>query len=176
MAGLYAEYLIHDYHTVLTSNNGVCYTAKWAPREGKHYHWFSKHIVNNETFKRILPDMAPYTRYRKVVSEITRRIRPVEIFMCADKTGKTSFGDIDFYHDATYASRKKYWNAFMATGNEDRNKCSANFKAYIKDMIAPTGTPPAGKDLPEQSIEHLEYVMKSERYQQILEELEYEGI
>ena len=126
----YVKQLILDYYNTLNGTS-ISLAGKWAPREGKHNHWFAKHITTNETFKKVFPHMSPFSRYRKIVSTLNKVIKPVETYMCADSTGCTRFKEIDFEKVPSLAMRK-YRNAFMkCTTDEDRAECSKRFYDYL---------------------------------------------
>ena len=159
---VYVDRIIRDYYTVITSEDDISLAGKWAPREGTHYHWFAKYIASNETFQKIFPDMRPFSRYRKVVSALNRRIRPIETYMCEDQSGSSHFADIDF-EKVPRKALSKYRNALMNTQNQDRIECAQRFEEYTKThedyaiTFRKTG----------KSMERLKSVIKSDRYRPV---------
>ena len=129
---VYVKSLIVDYYNAMHKKT-VTLAGKWAPREGKHYHWFAKLIATNDTFRRVFPDMQDFSRYRKIVSKLSFAIQPVEIFM-TESQGTTHFANIDFSRVSSLAMRK-YKSAFMKEeGDDDRVTCAMNFRKYMEQV------------------------------------------
>jgi hypothetical protein len=158
--------ILDQMHKDSSSGNEISLLAKWLPRQGNHYDqscfWFDSN--SNEPDKRIngtlylaslyykqqafinnRPNTWVLMKYRKIVSDLTKKLNVPEILMCANK-----YSEIAFEKVASKAL-KNYLKAFLnekikghvnkdlfETGNryptnEDRVECRSNLKEFIKN-------------------------------------------
>ncbi len=125
-ADIYVRQLTEDH----AKEGTISLAGKWAPREGHHYHWFCKKLVSRVSEGSSICER--FKTYRKMVAELNRRLHTVETFLCADATGQTHFGDIDFGAVPSLALRK-YRKCFLEVveNNPDRERCRERFLEHI---------------------------------------------
>ena len=125
---VYAEQLLKDYDRITkepTASIGLA--GKWAPREGKHNHWF---------FKRLLKKCRMNFRdYRRMVATLGAHIGVLEQKLCHDGVGLSHWSDIRYDHVPSLAMQK-YRRAFecVPTNDTDRAVAFENFMTFLEGL------------------------------------------
>ena len=123
--------------------------AKWIPREkSSKFGWLTPHIATQYYHKWITPNLSPaqhkfakrkcLTHFRQLVSKINKVINTPQIAQC-----NGSWSDIDFDKNVSGITLRKQSKAFLGidkhgndravmNNNEDRQQCSANYKAHVQ--------------------------------------------
>lgn len=132
-----------DEHTQVKS-----LVAKWIPREKSNkFGWLTPYIALQYYNKWITPNLTPVqhkiaqrkclTHFRQLVSKINKEINTPQIAQCNGTWSK-----IDFDKNVSSITLRKQSKAFLGIDkqgndrsildNDDRHKCSENYKTYIQ--------------------------------------------
>lgn len=143
------EQLRIDSATLAESGSSFSLAAKWVPREkSKKFGWMYHYLAMNYSQHQIPSDMThpsheravtrAFMIYRKLMSEINRRLDTTQIKQCGHK-----WAEIDF-NNVTSITMNKQTKSFLNVkqngktpryeADEDRNECSINYEQYIRDV------------------------------------------
>jgi hypothetical protein len=127
-----------------TEKTKLSLVAKWVPREKSSFGWMFDHLAFNfyreyiETAytdnSKLLAKKKCKTHFRKLISDLNKKIETVQIHFCNNK-----WSSIDF-KNVTSITLQKNKNAFLnitkgnekRSSNKDREICSYNFKEFIR--------------------------------------------
>ena len=143
------EQLRIDSATLAESGSSFSLAAKWVPREkSKKFGWMYHYLAMNYSQHQIPSDSThpsheravtrAFMIYRKLMSEINRRLDTTQIKQCGHK-----WAEIDF-NNVTSITMNKQTKSFLNVkqngktpryeANEDRDECSINYEQYIRDV------------------------------------------
>lgn len=149
IVALINEQLRVDSITLADAGSSFSLVAKWIPREkSKKFGWMYYYLAMNYSQHQIPGDMThpSYERavtrafmiYRKLISEINRRLDTTQIKQCVHR-----WAEIDF-NNVTSITMNKQSKSFLNVKpdgktsryetDEDRNECSINYEQYIRDV------------------------------------------
>ena len=150
IVALINEQLHIDSATLAESGSSFSLVARWIPREkSKKFGWMYHYLAMDYSRHQIPGDNThpSYDRavtrafmiYRKLVSEINRRLDTTQIKQC-DKR----WAEIDF-NNVTSITMNKQSKSFLNVkpngktpryeGDDDRNECSLNYEQYMRDVV-----------------------------------------
>lgn len=148
-AEVYAQRLLDEYRTIQRDPEAhISLAAKWAPREGKRYHWFAKMLMKKSRTN--------YKEYRRMVSALSAHLDVLERKMCHDDSGASRWSDIK-YEAVPSLALKKYRKAFekVKPDNTDREAAHMNFMAYLTKLQAKETTAHGKLIYPHEFVKHL---------------------
>jgi len=144
IVALINEQLRVDSTTLSQSGSSFSLVAKWIPREkskkfGWMYHYlamdYSRHQIPGDnthpSYERAVT--RAFMIYRKLISELNRRLDTTQIKQCVDFNNVTSI---------TMNKQSKSFLNVKLNGktpryecDDDRNECSSNYEEYMRDVV-----------------------------------------
>lgn len=137
----FVELINNQLKEDLKSKGKISLVAKWIPREtNKHRNifkvlaknYFSNYFTSANThLSHEKAQRKAFMNYKKLVTELSRKIDVTQIKQCDKQYSKINFNNV------TSITMNKQKNAFLKSipGDEDRIMCSENFKNFIKQKI-----------------------------------------
>jgi hypothetical protein len=141
------EQLQKDLDTIAVHGN-ISLAAKWVPREKSSFGWlyeslacqfFSNFLVTAETNEsRSKAVTKCKTQYRKLLSDLNRRIDTTQIKQCGGDWSNIDFNKVTSV--TTHKQKKAFLNikkdgSVRYSDNKDRIECAEHFQARIKKAV-----------------------------------------
>lgn len=142
--GLINEQIKTDYANLISNSNEISLAAKWAPREKSSFGWlyqslatdyFSEFLVTANSDARLRKAVLKCkTEYRKLLSELNRKIDTLQIKQCGRDWSSINFNNVT---SISLSKQKKAFLNIKKNGDvrypevEDRITCADNFNSHI---------------------------------------------
>lgn len=142
--GLINEQIKTDYANLISNSNDISLAAKWAPREKSSFGWlyqslatdyFSEFLVTANSDVRLRKaTLKCKTEYRKLLSDLNRKIDTLQIKQCGREWSSINFSNVT---SISLSKQKKAFLNIKKNGEvrypelEDRITCADNFNAHI---------------------------------------------
>jgi hypothetical protein len=142
--GLLNEQIKTDYANMTSNSSEITLAAKWAPREKSSFGWlyeslateyFSEFLVTANSDVRLRKAVLKCkTEYRKILSELNRKIDTLQIKQCGRAWSSINFSKVT---SISLSKQKKAFLNIKKNGevrypeSEDRIACADNFNAHI---------------------------------------------
>jgi len=137
-----------DYDNNKQGNDTISLVAKWVPREKSSFGWLYESLATNyfidymetantdERNKKAI--LKCKTEYRKLLSELNRKIDTLQIKQCAKNWSNIDFNNVT---SISVSKQKKAFLNIKKTGetrfvnNEDRIQCATHFNSHVQNAI-----------------------------------------
>ena len=142
------EQLRRDYASHVSNSTDISLVAKWVPREKSAFSWLYQHLaVNyygnymvtaNDAFSQKKALLKCKTEYRKLISDLNRKIDTLQIKQCGHKWATIDFNKTT---SISLAKQKKAFLNIKKNGetrypySADRILCAENFKDHINKTV-----------------------------------------
>jgi hypothetical protein len=138
-----------DSTTLAQGGSSFSLVARWIPREkSKKFGWMYYYLAMNYSQHQIPTDNThpSYERavtrafmiYRRLISEINRRIDTTQIKQCGHRWAEINFNNVTSItmnkQSKSFLNVKPDGKTSRYETNEDRNECSINYEQYMRDV------------------------------------------
>ena len=149
IVALINEQLHIDSTTLSESGSSFSLVARWIPREkSKKFGWMYQYLAMDYSRHQIPSDEThpSYERaitrafmiYRKLISEINRRLDTTQIKQCDHRWSEIDFNNVTSItmskQTKSFLNVKQNGKTLRYENDEDRKECSINFEEYMKDV------------------------------------------
>ena len=137
-----------DYDNNKEGNDTISLVAKWVPREKSSFGWLYESLATNyfidymetantdERNKKAI--LKCKTEYRKLLSELNRKIDTLQIKQCAKNWSNIDFNNVT---SISVSKQKKAFLNIKKTGetrflnDQDRIQCATHFNSYVQNAV-----------------------------------------
>ena len=150
IAALINEQLRIDSTTLSQSGSSFSLVAKWIPREkskkfGWMYHYlamdYSRHQIPGDnthpSYERAVT--RAFMIYRKLISELNRRLDTTQIKQCDKRWAEIDFNNVTSItmnkQSKSFLNVKQNGKTPRYEWDDDRNECSNNYEEYMRDVV-----------------------------------------
>jgi hypothetical protein len=149
IVSLINEQLRIDSATLAEAGSSFSLAAKWVPREkSKKFGWMYHYLAMNYSQHQIPSDSThpsheravtrAFMIYRKLMSEINRRLDTTQIKQCGHKWAEIDFNNVTSItmnkQTKSFLNVKQNGKTLRYDADEDRNECSINYEQYMLDV------------------------------------------
>ena len=149
IVALINEQLRIDSTTLAQSGSSFSLVARWIPREkSKKFGWMYHYLAMDYSQHQIPGDNThpSYERavtrafmiYRKLISEINRRLDTTQIKQCNKRWAEIDFNNVTSItmnkQSKSFLNVKQNGKTPRYEGDDDRNECSLNYDQYMRDV------------------------------------------
>jgi Domain of unknown function (DUF2828) len=150
IVSLINEQLRIDSATLAEAGSSFSLAAKWVPREkSKKFGWMYHYLAMNYSQHQIPSDSThpsheravtrAFMIYRKLMSEINRRLDTTQIKQCGHKWAEIDFNNVTSItmnkQTKSFLNVKQNGKTLRYDADEDRNECSINYEQYMLDVV-----------------------------------------
>lgn len=139
-----------DSTTLSQSGSSFSLVARWIPREkskkfGWMYHYlamdYSRHQIPGDnthpSYERAVT--RAFMIYRKLISELNRRLDTTQIKQCDKRWAEIDFNNVTSItmnkQSKSFLNVKQNGKTPRYEGDDDRNECSYNYEQYMRDVV-----------------------------------------
>jgi hypothetical protein len=149
IVSLINEQLRIDSATLAEAGSSFSLAAKWVPREkSKKFGWMYHYLAMNYSQHQIPSDSThpsheravtrAFMIYRKLMSEINRRLDTTQIKQCGHKWAEIDFNNVTSItmnkQTKSFLNVKQNGKTLRYDADKDRNECSINYEQYMLDV------------------------------------------